>query len=480
VESDKHRAIALRAAQEGLVLLKNGEAGGALIARLKLGAQTAPEIKPRSGSIFHSSPDVLPWDAPAMSGQRVCVIGPLANDSAAVIGDYHPHPSRTIYTPLLGLQRRLLELDTNATIVFEVGCSNYTYCPDLATAAVQAAVRSCDRTVLALGLSARSMISNVSNACGCPEGDAIEGECCDRYSVGLPGQQGQLLKVVVEAAASARTPHRPVLFTNSAGVLDLSSAVEGPLADSVAAVLHGAFLSEAAGLALADAILGTAAPSGKLATTWYRDIGKAPGIKNYTALDRGYRTAPESNILFEFGFGLTGYGAAGLRYSHVFLYKYKPSPSVARALKDPGASSVGSFPVLRHRQEARLLEVQHQVQGGTGGAVVDVVEGPGLEVREVGEAAIIAGDRNDAHVLAPGVSAPDDDVPEPLVRIPACYAAGWTLALRFDDQQIDAVEAAQVYMVANHTLPGGSDQGRGRLVGFVKFRLTRSGEMFAS
>ena len=54
-----------------------------------------------------------------------------------------------------------------------------------------------------LGLTNDSdSIDEPGDACGCPLGDAIEGECCDRQDVRLPGKQPDLL----QAAASAVAP----------------------------------------------------------------------------------------------------------------------------------------------------------------------------------------------------------------------------------------------------------------------------------
>lgn len=454
VESEKHREVALRAAREGLVLLRNGGAGGTLRYRRQRLLQGSEEEGAGGSGPWGASADALPWDPNGMQGQRVCVVGPLANDSAALMGDYHPKPSRTIFTPFLGMQQRLQELGTGAEAVLAVGCSDYTYCPAVDDAAVKKAVQSCDRTVVALGLSARSMSPNTTNACGCPKGDAVEGECCDRYAVGLPGMQGHLLDVVVQAAAGAKAPHHPVLFANSAGMLDLASVLEpqsepdtGAVDEAdqgVAAVLHGAFLAEATGLALADAVLGQGAPSGRLATTWYRDIARAPGIKNYTWADRGYRSAPEDNIAVEFGFGLTGYGV-GARYEDVFLYPYKVSARRS-LLGEQGQFEEAPLPPALMGGKQRVARVLREEEDQRAGSRARAARS-------------------------------DSESPKP---IDACMAVGWTLRLCTDDPEAGVREAVQVYMVGNHSAPGGVTNGRGRLVDFMKSDLSTQCAMFAS
>jgi hypothetical protein len=53
---------------------------------------------------------------------------------------------------------------------------------------------SCDAVVVVIGLTsdARSK-DEPGDACGCVEGDSVEGECCDRYDVMLPGAQLELV-----------------------------------------------------------------------------------------------------------------------------------------------------------------------------------------------------------------------------------------------------------------------------------------------
>jgi beta-glucosidase len=86
--------------------------------------------------------------------------------------------------------------------------------------------------------------------------EEVESEGFDRTSLALPGRQDELVRRV--AAANPRT----VVVVNA------GSPVELPWADDVAAVLLAWFPGQEAGHALADVLLGTTEPGGRLPTTW--------------------------------------------------------------------------------------------------------------------------------------------------------------------------------------------------------------------
>ena len=68
------------------------------------------------------------------------------------------------------------------------------------------------------------------DACGCVVGDGVEGECCDRQDVRLPGAQLQLLQQLAagHVAKQPKQPKQPppplVLVSVNAGMLDLEWA----------------------------------------------------------------------------------------------------------------------------------------------------------------------------------------------------------------------------------------------------------------
>ena len=84
----------------------------------------------------------------------------------------------------------------------------------------------------------------------------VESEGYDRTSLALPGRQDDLVRAV-----AAANPHTVVL-------VNAGSPVLMPWRDQVAAVLVGYFGGQEFGHAVADMLLGTAEPGGRLPTTW--------------------------------------------------------------------------------------------------------------------------------------------------------------------------------------------------------------------
>ncbi|PTL71901.1 glycosyl hydrolase [Rathayibacter caricis DSM 15933] len=163
---------------------------------------------------------------------------------------------------------------------------------ELIAAAAEAA-RTSDVALVVVGTNAR-----------------VESEGFDRASLALPGRQDDLVRAV--AAANPRT----VVLVNA------GAPVTMPWRTDVAAVLVGWFGGQELGNALADVLLGTAEPSGRLPTTWPEAEDDLP-VWNTTPIDGalpysegihvGYRAwlRSETPPAYWFGHGL-GYSTAEL------------------------------------------------------------------------------------------------------------------------------------------------------------------------
>jgi beta-glucosidase len=133
--------------------------------------------------------------------------------------------------------------------------------------------------------------------------DQVESEGFDRSTLALPGRQDELVRRV--AAANPRT----VVVVNA------GSPIELPWADDVAAVLLAWFPGQEAGHALADVLLGSTEPGGRLPTTWPVREADCP-VLNTTPADGllrydegvfiGYRAYERDciNPRYAFGHGL--------------------------------------------------------------------------------------------------------------------------------------------------------------------------------
>lgn len=150
--------------------------------------------------------------------------------------------------------------------------------PELGEARLQRAVD------LAAGCDAAIIVAGIE-----------EGEFRDRSSLRLPGRQEELIQRV----AATGKPVIVVLIGGSAITMDA-------WIDEVDAVLMAWYPGEAGGLALADLLLGTRNPSGKLPITFPRSEGQLPLIYNHYPTGRGDDYVDGTGQpLFPFGYGLS-------------------------------------------------------------------------------------------------------------------------------------------------------------------------------
>ncbi|KAK7275747.1 hypothetical protein RIF29_16869 [Crotalaria pallida] len=247
--SKQHLLLALEAARNGIVLLKNTKA-----------------LLP------------LPKLNPSIS---LAVIGPNANASSlAVLGNYFGRPCKLV-TLLQGFQHYA----RNA--VYHPGCNDGPQC---ASAQIEQAVevaKKADYVVLIMGLD-----------------QSQERESHDRDQLDLPGKQQELINSVAKASK------RPVILVLlSGGPVDITFA---KFDNKIGGILWAGYPGELGGLALAQIIFGDHNPGGRLPITWYpKDFIRVPMTDMRMRADpssgypgRTYRfyTGPK---VYEFGYGLS-------------------------------------------------------------------------------------------------------------------------------------------------------------------------------
>jgi beta-glucosidase len=251
VDCSAHRALAKKAAEKSIVLLKND---GAL---------------------------------PLSKGVRsLAVIGPNADSREVLLGNYAGTMSR--YTTLLEGIRRRAELE-GIKVRYAEGCHLYKGVrplteADLIPEAVLAARKS-DAVVLCLGLA--PMLE------GEESDDPSLVQFDDRTDLGLPGRQSELLRRVAEVG-------KPVIVVLTNGG-PLSIPDEDPLCN---AILEAWYPGEEGGAALADILFGDASPSGRMPVTTVARESDLPPIEEYAMAGRTYRFL-EKDPLYPFGFGLS-------------------------------------------------------------------------------------------------------------------------------------------------------------------------------
>ena len=254
LDSPAHRRLALRLAEESMVLLKND---GVL---------------------------------PLRSVKRIAVIGPLADQTAVLLGNYNGIPTHTV-SLLEGMKAAF----PKATITYVAGtqflsnprtpmpASAFADTPDPAAVA---AARDADVVVAAVGITSRL------------EGEEMKVRYPgflggDRTDIKIPEPEEALLRAV----AAAGKPLVVVLMNGSA----LAATWEKEHAN---AILESWYSGEEGGAAIAATLSGSNDPAGRLPVTFYKDVNQLPNFEDYSMTGRTYRYFA-GDPLWPFGYGLS-------------------------------------------------------------------------------------------------------------------------------------------------------------------------------
>lgn len=265
VHSKAHQDLALRAGLEGIVLLKNEK-------------------------------NILPLRKDL---QSIAVIGPDAENSRNLLGDYSPSAiTQHVVTVLEGIKAKLAP---QAKVTWARGCGVMGDDKSGFAEAIRAA-KAADIAIVVVG---------ESEGQDGVEGErepATDGEAHDVASLDLTGVQEDLVRAVFETG----TPTVVVLVNGRP--LSTRWTVE-----HVPAILEAWHPGEQGGAAVADVLFGDFNPTGRLAITIPRHSGQLPAYYNYKPskaylLKNGYVDMP-ATPLYPFGFGLsyTGYEFSNLR-----------------------------------------------------------------------------------------------------------------------------------------------------------------------
>ena len=293
VEGDEHRALSLKMARESLVLLQNK--GGVL---------------------------------PLKEGQKIALIGPNADDTEMMWGNYNPVPKSTV-TLLDAMQKRVnglvsfracgiidAKFKPQGNSRFEgvaemtdeqlqeiakryaIGINdikNYirrekvmseSFLPELNEEEVLKQLEGIDVVVFAGGISPRL------------EGEEMPVQVPgfsggDKTDIELPDVQRRLLKTLHDAG-------KKVILVNFSG----SAIGLVPETESCDAILQVWYPGQEGGTAIADVLFGDVNPSGKLPVTFYRSADQLPDVEDYNMEGHTYRYF-RGSPLYEFGYGLS-------------------------------------------------------------------------------------------------------------------------------------------------------------------------------
>jgi beta-glucosidase len=210
-----HRALARRGAQESFVLLKNAEFG------------EAPLL-------------------PLPGNKKIALIGPLADDSADMVGAWSgANNFGDVVTLRAALEQRAQRNGTS--LVYAKG-TDISDTSDAGFAEALNAVRSADVAILTLG-----------------ESSAMSGEAASRAHLRLPGNQQSLMEAIVATGK----PVVLLVFSGRPLVLDWA-------ASHVPAIMEVWFPGVETGPAIVETLFGAVPPSGKLTMSFPRAVGQEP------------------------------------------------------------------------------------------------------------------------------------------------------------------------------------------------------------
>jgi len=313
-DSTEHKALALQAARESIVLLKND-------------AQTLP---------FAENLD------------SIAVIGPNADDVDVLLGNYNGTPSRPV-TVLAGIRSRV---SWGTKILHAVGAplvdgmsaagpgrSGPAPSSDSLMVEAQAAANAADAIVLVLGLSPRVEGEQMNVA--------LEGfKDGDRTGLDLPKSQQRLLETML----AYRKPTALILLNGSAVAVNWA-------AEHVPAILTAWYPGQEGGTAVADVLFGIYSPAGRLPVTFYRSAADLPPFEDYRVQGRTYRYFT-GVPLFPFGHGLsyTRFSYSGLRLSSSRI-RSDEAVQVAVSVKNDGNRAGEEVVQLYVKDEAASVPV---------------------------------------------------------------------------------------------------------------------------
>jgi beta-glucosidase len=230
------------------------------------------------------------------SGQKIVVIGALANDKTSPLGSWRIAADDNSAVSLLeGLQQykgNQITYVKGADVA--VGRTEFVW---------ETKINTIDKSGFAEAIAAAKGADVVIMSLG--EHGLQSGEGRSRTEIGLPGVQQELLEAVYQVNKNV------VLVLNNGRPLTIPWA-----ADNIPAILEGWQLGTQSGNAIAQVLYGDYNPSGKLPMTFPRNVGQLPLYYNYKNTGRPIMNEPESVFwshyidekntpVYPFGFGLS-------------------------------------------------------------------------------------------------------------------------------------------------------------------------------
>ncbi len=231
---------------------------------------------------------------------RLAIVGPNANDTAMMLGNYNGQPVNPI-TPLEAFTEYAITTANGNLELFTERLNNLVEKPQYDDSIYLEGcidhLKNYDAIVYFGGLSPAL------------EGEELDVDCDgfsggDRTRIELPDIQAKTIKALKQRTG------KPVILVLCTG----SAIALGDVAEHVDAILVAFYGGEAMGQALFETIAdcSNGALLGRLPVTFYASTGQLPAFENYSMANRTYRYLKQTPS-YPFGFGLTYNGSHSLR-----------------------------------------------------------------------------------------------------------------------------------------------------------------------
>ncbi|WP_394771832.1 glycoside hydrolase family 3 N-terminal domain-containing protein [Mucilaginibacter sp.] len=269
VHNAAHVALARKAAQQSMVLLKNDN-------------------------------NVLPLKKANYSS--IMVLGANAASLDAMIANYHGTSSKVVNF----VEGITAAVGPGTRVEYDQG-SDYK---DTVHFGGTWAAGNADATIAVIGLS--PVLEGEA-------GDAFLSETGgDRKNLSLPASEIAFMKELRKSVKN-----KPIVAVITAGS-DVDIDAIAPYAD---AIIFAWYPGEQGGNALADIVFGDVSPSGHLPLTFYKALSNVPDYKDYSMKGRTYRyyTGP---VQYPFGFGLS-YTSFAYSLKNEMKHGYKPTDTIS-------------------------------------------------------------------------------------------------------------------------------------------------------
>lgn len=250
-DTEQHRKLAHKVAQQSIVLLKNNN------------------ILPLSKKI-----------------KTVAIVGPNANDTTVLYGNYNGIPSR-IVTPLQAIKEKL---GNKVKIIYIKGISHLKLLDDKNSLQSIARKASAADVIIYVGGISAELEGEEGDAGNEPTEGFYRG---DRTLLSLP-------KIQIELMKELKITGKPLVVVNMSGSA-IAMNWENSNADAIVQAWYG---GQSGGTAIMDVIFGDYNPAGRLPVTFYKSDEDLPPFDDYSMKERTYRYFT-GKPLYAFGYGLS-------------------------------------------------------------------------------------------------------------------------------------------------------------------------------